>query len=113
MLQGAEAMIQGWHSAVSRQPERIVLPGGILLASALSGATPFVLVQYYSMDVLSSLVFKAGDCTATSNLGVGKHCANYRRTPHALGRCRITIGRVRRSRGGRGSYIGISVENES
>lgn len=74
VLQGADAAIKRWRSAISRQSERSVLLSGILLASAVSGATAFVLIQYYSIDVLSSLVFDPKDCTATWNLGAGRHC---------------------------------------
>ena len=48
--------------AVSGQTERTLLLGGILLLSALSAATTFVLTQYFSIDVLSSLVYDPDDC---------------------------------------------------
>ena len=60
--------------AVARQSERTLLLGTILLASAVSGATGFVLSQYYSVDVLTSLVVKPRDCWAESGLRIGSHC---------------------------------------
>lgn len=60
--------------AVARQSERTLLLGTILLASAVSGATGFVLSQYYLADVWSSLVFPPSDCWAESGLRIGVHC---------------------------------------
>ena len=45
---------------VAGQSERTILLGTILLASAVSAVTGFVLAQYYSVDALSSLVFVDG-----------------------------------------------------
>ncbi|OBG25069.1 glycosyltransferase family 87 protein [Mycobacterium sp. 852002-51057_SCH5723018] len=61
-------------SALTGQSERTILLGVVLLASALSAATCFVLTQYYSIDVLSSLVFVPDDCTFDWTTNFGRHC---------------------------------------
>jgi hypothetical protein len=64
--------------AVALQSERNLLLGTILLASAVSGAAGFVLAQYYSVDVLSSLVSAPQDCWADWGVRIGRHCfADY------------------------------------
>ncbi|ETW21525.1 membrane protein [Mycobacterium gastri 'Wayne'] len=60
--------------ALTRQSERTLLLGTILLVSALSAVTSFVLVQYYSIDVLSSLVFPPQDCWLDWGTRIGRHC---------------------------------------
>jgi hypothetical protein len=51
------------------------LLGTVLLASAVSVATGFVLAQYYSVDVISSLiVFVPDDCYLDWPTRVGRHC---------------------------------------
>ena len=59
---------------VAGQSERTILLGTILLASAVSAVTGFVLAQYYSIDVLSSLVFVPDDCYLDWGMKVGRHC---------------------------------------
>lgn len=61
-------------SALTGQSERTILLGGILLASAVSAVTGFVLTQYYAIDVLSSLVFVPDDCTFDFGTNFGRHC---------------------------------------
>jgi hypothetical protein len=56
------------------QSERTILLGAILLTSALSAATCFVLTQYFSVDALSSLVFIPSDCSPDSATALGRHC---------------------------------------
>jgi hypothetical protein len=50
--------------------------GIILMASAVSGAVCFVLTQYYSVDVFSSLTFPPNDCFPNWGMKVGRHCFN-------------------------------------
>ncbi len=59
---------------VAGQSERTILLGTILLASAVSAVTGFVLAQYYSVDALSSLVFVPDDCSVDWGMNVGRHC---------------------------------------
>ena len=56
VLRGAVSAIQERFAAVAGQSERIILLGTVPLASTVSAATGFVLAQYYSVDVLSSLI---------------------------------------------------------
>ena len=55
VLRGAVTAIRERLLAVTCQSERTVMLGTILLASAVSAATGYVLTQCYSVDVLSSL----------------------------------------------------------
>ena len=59
--------------AVACQSERTVLLGTVLLASAVSAATGFVLTQYYSVDVLSSS-YVPEDCWLDWGMNIGRHC---------------------------------------
>jgi hypothetical protein len=69
-----EVLRGGW-SAVAGQSERTILLGTVLLASAMSLATGFVLAQYYSVDAVSSLlVFVPDDCYLDWPTKVGRHC---------------------------------------
>ncbi|WP_172830490.1 glycosyltransferase family 87 protein [Mycobacterium asiaticum] len=62
--------------AVNSQSERTILLGTVLIASAVSGATGFVLAQYYSVDVLSSIFYPPQDCWLGRPTNVGRHCFN-------------------------------------
>ena len=48
--------------------------GIILLASAVSAATGYVLAQCYSVDVLSSLMNPPEDCWGNWGTNIGRHC---------------------------------------
>jgi hypothetical protein len=75
VLRGAVSSIRERFAAVASQSERTILLGTVLLASAVSVATGFVLAQYYSVDVLSSLlVFVPDDCYLDWPMKVGRHC---------------------------------------
>src|ERR1700739_2126681 len=74
VLRGAVPHTREPRLAVARQPERTLLLGTILLASAVSVATGFVLAQYYSVDALSSLVFFPEDCLLDYGTQIGRHC---------------------------------------
>ncbi|OBJ55171.1 glycosyltransferase family 87 protein [Mycobacterium asiaticum] len=59
------------------QSERTLLLSTVLLTSAVSAATGFVLAQYFSGDVLSSLLYVPQDCWF-EGINVGRHCfADY------------------------------------
>ncbi len=51
--------------AVTCQSERTVMLGTIVLGSAVSAATGYVLTQYYSIDVFASLTNIPEDCDGT------------------------------------------------
>jgi hypothetical protein len=70
----AVTWIREQRLAVARHSERTLLLGTVLLASAVSAATGFVLAQYYSIDVLSSLVFPPADCWLDWGMQIGRHC---------------------------------------
>ena len=54
--------IRGQLLGLTRQSERTLLLDTVLLASAVSAITGFVLAQYYSVDVFSSLLYVPEDC---------------------------------------------------
>jgi hypothetical protein len=60
--------------AVALQTERTLLLGAVLLGAAASGAIGFVLTQYYSVDVMTSLIGEARDCGTEPGMRVGLHC---------------------------------------
>jgi hypothetical protein len=60
--------------AVAGESERSIMLGIILLGSAFSAAVTYVLIQYYSVDVLSSLVAFPEDCYVGSEMNIGRHC---------------------------------------
>jgi hypothetical protein len=66
--------IQQQFWAVAHQTERTLLLGTILLGVAVSGAIGFVLNQYYSVDVTSSLIAEPRDCGPESGMRTGVHC---------------------------------------
>jgi hypothetical protein len=75
VVRGAVTAIRQQLSAVAGQSERTLLLGTILLASTVSAATGFVLAQYYSVDVLSSLLANpAEDCWLDWGTQIGRHC---------------------------------------
>jgi hypothetical protein len=75
ILPGAVSAIREQLSAVVGQSERNIMLGIILMASAVSGAVCFVLTQYYSVEVFSSLTFPPNDCWPMG-MKVGRHCFN-------------------------------------
>lgn len=74
MVGGAISAIRERFAVVAGQSERTTLLGTILLASAVSAVTVFVLTQYYSVDALSSLVFIPDDCSLDWGMKIGRHC---------------------------------------
>ena len=56
------------------QSERTVMLGTILLLSAVSAATGYVLTQCFSVDVLSSLLYVPEDCWLDWGTNIGRHC---------------------------------------
>ncbi|BDE13767.1 MULTISPECIES: DUF2029 domain-containing protein [Mycobacterium] len=56
------------------QPARTLLLGTVLVVTAVSAVFGFVLTQYFSVDVMSSLVFVPDDCYLDWSTKVGRHC---------------------------------------
>jgi hypothetical protein len=76
LLQSALIGIRQQFAAVAHQPARTLLLGTVLLVSTVSAATGFVLAQYYSVDVLSSLLYPPDDCWLGLPTNIGRHCFN-------------------------------------
>jgi hypothetical protein len=74
VLRGAVTPIRERLLAVTSQSERTLTVGIILLASAVSAATGYVLTQCYAVDVLSSLLFFPQDCWLDWGINIGRHC---------------------------------------
>ncbi|MGO9100842.1 glycosyltransferase family 87 protein [Mycobacterium sp.] len=74
VLRSAVSAVRAWFPMLASQSERNVLLGTVLVASAISAATGFVLTQYYSIDVLSSLVSVPEDCFLDWGAQIGRHC---------------------------------------
>lgn len=67
--------IREGYSAFAGQSARTIVLGTILLASALSGFTGFVLTQYFAIDAISSLLaFPYADCYLDWGTNIGRHC---------------------------------------
>jgi hypothetical protein len=85
VLRGAVSTIGERLSEAVSQSERTILLGTVLLASAVSAVTGFVLTQYYSVDVLSSLGSLPGDCFFDWSTQIGRHCFSDYADEVALG----------------------------
>lgn len=59
---------------LSHQSARTILLGTVLLTSAVSVLTGTILIQYFSVDVLSSLLYVPQDCWFDWGTNVGRHC---------------------------------------
>ena len=68
------AVREGFAAVTGQSPRTLVL-GTILLASAVSGFTGFVLTQYFAIDAISSLMaFPYADCYLDWGTNIGRHC---------------------------------------
>jgi hypothetical protein len=74
VLRGAVSGVRDQVSVVVNQSERTLLLGTVLLVSAVSAVVGYVLTQYYSVDVLSSLVSIPEDCILNWAPHIGRHC---------------------------------------
>lgn len=74
LLRGVLSAARARYAAIADQSERSLLIGAVLLLSAVSAVTGFILVQYYSVDVLSSLIHPPYDCMADWGMNFGRHC---------------------------------------
>ena len=62
------------RATLAAQSERTIMLGIILIASAISAATAYLLTASYSVDVLGSLLFPSQDCWLDWGINIGKHC---------------------------------------
>ena len=75
VFSAAVSAIRARLLVVAGQSERTLLLGAVLLASALSLFSGFVLARYFSIDVLSTLVLHIPeDCVLDWPMRVGRHC---------------------------------------
>lgn len=61
-------------SGVTGQPERTFLLGTILLATAFSTAVGYMLAQWFSVDIVTSLLSFPEDCFGNWGTNTGRHC---------------------------------------
>ena len=76
LLRGALIGIRQQFVGVAQQSARTLLLGTVLLVSMVSAVTGFILAQYYSVDVLSSLLYPPDDCWLGLPTNIGRHCFN-------------------------------------
>jgi hypothetical protein len=85
ILEGAISALRNQISAVANQSERTLLLGTVLLISAVSAAVGYVLTQYNSVDVISSLVSNPEDCIINWETHIGRHCFSDYNLPLTFG----------------------------
>lgn len=85
LVRGVGSAVRKQCTALAGQSERTILLGTVLLATAISAVTGFVLAQYFSIDVLSSLIFVPDDCPPDMGMHVGRHCFSDYGVPAAVG----------------------------
>jgi hypothetical protein len=71
---GPIAAIRHRLSVVTSQSERTFLLGTILLVSTFSAAIAYVLAQWFSVDVITSLLSFPEDCFGNWGTTTGRHC---------------------------------------
>ncbi|MBW0014701.1 hypothetical protein [Mycobacterium sp.] len=82
---GAAARVRDRISSVANQSERALLINAVLFISAVSAVVAYVLAQYYSVDVLSSLVSNPEDCILNWVPHIGRHCFSDYNLPVSWG----------------------------
>jgi hypothetical protein len=73
-LRGAVSAGRERFAAVAGQSERTILLGTIMLASAVSAVTGYILTQCFSVDVLTSFTHAPEDCFHDWGVRIGRHC---------------------------------------
>lgn len=63
-----------WYAAIYGQSERTLLLGTVLVLSALSAVTAYILSQWFSVNVVASLLNVPKDCWLDLHMGLGQHC---------------------------------------
>ncbi len=85
VLRDAVSALRDPISAAANQSERTLLLGTVLLVSVLSAVVGYVLTQYYSLDVISSLVSTPDDCILNWGTRIGRHCFGDYQLPLSWG----------------------------
>ncbi|KUH75772.1 hypothetical protein AU184_15390 [Mycolicibacterium novocastrense] len=73
-LRGAAKASRERLSGLAGQSERTILLGTVLLVSAFSATTAYVLSQWFAVDVPASLLSVPEDCWLDWGIGFGRHC---------------------------------------
>lgn len=73
-VRGAVTAVRKRRSAVTYRSDRTRMLGTVLVVSAVSAATGYLLVQCASVDVLSSLLWIPEDCWLDWGMNIGRHC---------------------------------------
>ncbi|SPM27976.1 membrane protein [Mycobacterium terramassiliense] len=79
------ALVREQRAAVVCQSERCLLVGLVLVGSTISVVTGCVLVHYYSVDVISSLLYSPYDCVRDWGVRIGRHCFSDYTIPVSFG----------------------------
>lgn len=76
VLRGVVIATRQQLSVLGRQSERTLLLGIVMVASALSVLSAFVLAQCYQVDVATTLINGGSDCWFDweTKIGIGQHC---------------------------------------
>ena len=85
LVEDAVSALRKQLSALVNQPPRSLLLGAVLLVSVVSAVIAYVLTQYYSLDVVSSLVSTPDDCILDWRSHVGRHCFGDYQLPLSWG----------------------------
>jgi hypothetical protein len=85
VAEGTAGVIRQRLAGLAGQSERTLLLGTVLLVSAVSAVTSFVLAQYFSIDAFSSLAFPVQDCWMDWGIQIGRHCFVDHSLPVAFG----------------------------
>lgn len=61
-------------SLFAGQSERTILLGTVLVVSSISLAMAYILIQWFAVDVIASLLNVPQDCWVDWQMGIGRHC---------------------------------------
>jgi len=85
LVEDAVSALRNQLSALVNQSARTLLLGTVLLVSVVSAVIGYVLTQYYSLDVISSLVSTPDDCILDWGPHLGRHCFGDYQLPLSWG----------------------------
>ena len=85
LVGSAASVLRNRLSTLLDQSPRTLLLGMVLLLSVVSAVIGYVLTQYYSLDVISSLVSTPDDCILDWRSRIGRHCFGDYQLPLSWG----------------------------
>ncbi len=85
LVEEAVSALRNQLSALVNQSARTLLLGAVLVVSVVSAVIGYVLTQYYSLDVISSLVSTPDDCILDWPSRIGRHCFGDYQLPLSWG----------------------------